>query len=291
MNDEDLTKPDFIIIGAIKAGTTSIYRYLNTHPEIVMSSRKEVNYFLGTNFNDKNLSWYASHFPKDPAGKKCGEASPNYTNHPKYKAVPARIKDVVPNAKLIYLLRDPIDRIISKYKHNYARDDIKNRHERSMEEVLLSNSEEYIAASKYWTQLSHYLDHFSLDDITIIQSEHLWSNTEEVLQQIFEELGVDSEFSHPVFGQGFNTSTRRRDPRLFDAWLRKTSIKDVLRPYLPRSLVRLYKKVAMKPVPKEKIKNKAELTPGLENKLKDLLNEDIRLLRKNTDRDFSGWKI
>jgi hypothetical protein len=107
--------PDFIIVGAQKAGTTSLYHYLRRHRQIRMSWVKEVHYF-DNNFH-KGDFWYRSHFPIDTRstnGYLVGEASPYYLAHPH---APARISKLLPSARLIVLLRNPRDRAISHYFH------------------------------------------------------------------------------------------------------------------------------------------------------------------------------
>src|SRR5690606_33886153 len=113
--------PDFIIVGAQKAGTTSLFHYLSEHPQIISPYKKEVHYFDGglnpeIDTFKKGEKWYRSNFPRKPKSKsiKTFEASPLYLFNP---LAPQRIKDLLPNVKLIILLRDPVERAISQYHH------------------------------------------------------------------------------------------------------------------------------------------------------------------------------
>jgi hypothetical protein len=107
--------PDFLILGAQKAGTTALYAYLRWHPEITGPSWKEVSYF--DRHYRRGLSWYRGHFPIGAGDRLVGEASPGYLFHP---LAPERVRATVPDAKLIALLRDPVDRALSHYHHEVA---------------------------------------------------------------------------------------------------------------------------------------------------------------------------
>ena len=110
--------PTFIVIGAMKCGTNSLHRYLKLHPQICMSSTKEPNYFVEEKNYAEGIDWYQSLF-KDST-KALGECSTNYSKRPFFQGVAQRIQAVLPDVKLIYLLRDPVERIISHYRHNFA---------------------------------------------------------------------------------------------------------------------------------------------------------------------------
>src|SRR5436309_16134274 len=106
--------PDFIVIGAQKSGTGSLYAYLNGHPDVAGARVKEVHYF-DLHYH-RGVDWYLDQFPDEAAARpRCtGEASPYYLFHPH---APRRAFDLVPDARLIALLRDPVDRAISHYHH------------------------------------------------------------------------------------------------------------------------------------------------------------------------------
>ncbi|MEA3469299.1 MAG: sulfotransferase, partial [Thermodesulfobacteriota bacterium] len=113
-------KPNFFLIGAARSGTTSLHKYLEAHPEIFMSEVKEINYFSNNRYWEKGINWYESHF-KTATEKIRGEASTSYTNYPLIKDVPKRLFHYLPDAKFIYILRDPIDRFLSHYLHRIRR--------------------------------------------------------------------------------------------------------------------------------------------------------------------------
>src|SRR3712207_6690007 len=105
--------PDFVIIGTQRGGTTSLYHYLSKHPEVLPALRKEIHFF-DLNF-DRGLDWYLAHFARQDQPGLVGEASPLYMFH---RDVPERVRRVLPNAKFIALLRNPVDRAYSQYQMN-----------------------------------------------------------------------------------------------------------------------------------------------------------------------------
>ena len=107
--------PNLIIIGGLKCGTTSIHHYLGLHPEIQMSKPKELNFFVSELNWDLGLDWYKARF--DARFEVRGESSPHYTNLPRFTGVAERIRQHCPDAKLIYMVRDPIKRVLSHWVH------------------------------------------------------------------------------------------------------------------------------------------------------------------------------
>ena len=106
--------PDFIIVGAQKAATSSLYKALCSHPDVYPAERKEIHFF---DFNyEQGVEWYQTQL-KRPKGKICGEASPFYIHHPK---VATRIERTFPRVKLIFIFRDPVERALSHYRMNVA---------------------------------------------------------------------------------------------------------------------------------------------------------------------------
>ena len=101
--------PNLIVIGAPKGGTTSLHHYLGAHPDVFMSRRKELGLFDREDWRDR-VEWYERQFPDRPRGY-AGESSPAYSMHPTVAGVPERIHELLPDARLIYLVRDPVERL------------------------------------------------------------------------------------------------------------------------------------------------------------------------------------
>jgi len=207
--------PNFIIIGTQRGGTTSLYSYLASHPAIGPASTKEVHFF-DLKF-PKGMTWYRAHFPS--ALEKyyiervqghtfiTGESSPYYLFHPH---VPKRVAKAVPHAKLIVLLRNPVDRAYSQYNHEVDggreslptfEEAIDHEEERvkSEREKLLRNEyyvsehhrhHSYLAKGVYVDQLLNWMNFFPREQFLILRSEDFYANPAEKLQQTLDFLNV-----------------------------------------------------------------------------------------------------
>jgi hypothetical protein len=165
----------------MKAGTTSLHQYLSEHPEIFMSKDKELNFF-NTSLNwSKGVDWYKEQF--DEAYKVRGETSPNYT---KWEGTAERVHSILPNIKLVYLLRDPVTRFVSqcndsKEDPNILIDDLKK-----------GKQTEIFTNGLYHKWYQEYLEFYSKSNILLITSEALRSQKKETLTTIFKFLNVDA---------------------------------------------------------------------------------------------------
>lgn len=208
--------PDFVVIGAQKSGTTSMYAYLVQHPQIHTCAKKELHYF--DTYIHRGDLFYRSFFPlksQVKTGDICGEASTGYLLHP---LVPKRIKEFNSDAKIIALLRDPVDRAISSYHHQIRkgtetlsmREAFEIEEERLKEQwqnVLTRTGEDVKKSSKevrqfsykkrgmYLEQLKPYFETFSKENIYIEYSENFFKDPARILKEIFAFLGVDSSFT------------------------------------------------------------------------------------------------
>jgi Sulfotransferase domain len=192
--------PAFVVIGAMKSGTSSLHHYLRQHPEICMSRAKEPNFFIEARNFGKGADWYRSLFADHT--KVCGEVSPAYSKRHRHRGVPERLYGLVPQVRLIYILRDPIERMVSHYLHNR----IHGREARSLAAAISARSHRnnYVRTSMYRFQLTGFLEHFSLERILLITAEDLKDDRIETLQRIFRFIGVDPRFRGSDFDRLFN---------------------------------------------------------------------------------------
>ena len=208
--------PDFFILGAQKGGTTSLYYYLVKHPSIVPAWRKELFFFSNSNNYQKGLSWYRGQFPfkirryyAEHIRKQdfiTGEASPNYLYFPN---VPKRVAEICPQAKLIVLLRNPVDRAYSHYRHQVAREREKLSFEDATaceEERIGGDAEKmvidenyysynydqysYLARGVYVDQLQRWFRWFPREQFLIHKSEDLYTNPATIFKQTVEFLNL-----------------------------------------------------------------------------------------------------
>ena len=187
--------PNLIVIGAQKCGTSVLHYYLSLHPEVSMSKPKELNFFIEERNWPRGVDWYRAQF--DPEAHVRGEASPNYTAYPQHDGVPERMHGVVPDAKLIYMIRDPLERIAAHWVHNYA----KRREKGTLAETLVHPNTSYVTRSKYAMQLERFLAHYPKEQILVFQQSELRHQRMETLRKVFEFIGVDADFNHPRFEQ------------------------------------------------------------------------------------------
>lgn len=207
--------PDFLILGAAKAGTTSLFYYLSQHPNISMPNRKKEVHYFDVNYN-RGIDWYRNHFPQSnkrnlgATGVRniCFEASPSYMIYP-----PAleRIKKDIPSVKLIVLLRDPVERAYSHYRHNVRR----GRENLSFKEALEAEKERtsikstppaklefetispdyrhfsYIQTSLYAKKIKNIFEIFDKESVILIKSRDLLLNPRSITESVFHFLAVD----------------------------------------------------------------------------------------------------
>ncbi len=270
--------PDFIIIGGMKCGTTSLYHYLSLHPEVGMSDIKEVDYFIAENNYDKGVSWYESRFKG--TANIFGEASPNYSKAHFFKGVPGRIHDLLPDMRLIYLVRDPIERIISHYTHNIA----EGREQRSINEALADlNDNHYAMCSRYFWQLEHYLQYYPREQILVLKSSDLRINRKKTLQRVFRFLRVDDSFYTPDFEHQKHATGKKRKKGKTARRILESPVIKTLKGFIPDALKDPVKKATRPEVKKPNIK------PHLKKKLQNYFSSDIQELAALTGENFSEW--
>ncbi|TVQ45339.1 MAG: sulfotransferase [Gloeocapsa sp. DLM2.Bin57] len=286
LKEEPGRLPDFIIIGGMKCGTTSLHYYLNCHPDISMSREKELNFFIEEKNWHKGIEWYQSKFTGN--AKIYGEASPNYTYYPNWQGVPERLYSTIPHAKLIYILRDPIERIISHYVHRYA----DGRENCSITEVLADFENNpynpYVCRSRYYWQLEQYLRYFPSSNILILTSEQLEHFPQKTLQTIFRFLAVSEDINLNNYQKKLHKSIyKRRKNNLGNAIAElpiMTKI-DNLHPAVRYNLKQIIYFPFSAPV------NKPQLTSDLQSKLVKYFQDDINRLREYTGYDFTEWSL
>jgi hypothetical protein len=229
--------PDFLIIGGQRCGTTFFYNCLKQHPDIKTTLRRKEIHFFDNNFH-KGLIWYKSYFPtitskyfnKHFLSQKVitGEASPYYILHP---LVPGRVKSIIPNVKLILLLRNPVNRAYSHYNHEVRRGFEKlsfiKAIEREREIVnkemnkLLENeyyyshifrNYSYLTRGIYVNQIKKWMEYFPENQFLIIKSEDLFKNPENTLNDAFKFLDLPQyhkiEFKRPNQGKYSKLETK-----------------------------------------------------------------------------------
>ena len=186
--------PDFIILGAAKCGTTSLFYYLVQHPKVLPSLRKEVNFW--SSYADYGLEWYQSQLAPHPASGRwlTGESSPSYLIS---TSAPERLAQALPQVKLIVLFRNPVDRVISRFYH-YQR---QNKEFRSIETVvddlLLTFARDpdapeldALTSGFYAHHLRRWFQHVDRDRLLILQAETFFTQPDAIMAEVHQFLGI-----------------------------------------------------------------------------------------------------
>jgi hypothetical protein len=183
--------PNFLIIGAAKSGTTSLYHYLQQHPDVYMSPIKEPQYYCDEGERAvPALDAYQRLFDGVTSQTAVGEASPQYLNSP---SAPRRIADDIPDAKLIVSLRNPADRAYSYYLGR-----IRGGHERAGVADAMRPGAFYFQTSLYHPGLSRYFERFDTSRIKVILFDDLSADAAAVVRELYTFLGVDQSFGTDV---------------------------------------------------------------------------------------------
>jgi hypothetical protein len=221
--DDAMTLPNFVVIGAMKAGTVSLRHYLDDHPDVFVGNGGrfgEPNFFIAEHNWPRGHGWYESLFDGAGTAAAIGECSPSYTWAHVYRGVPERMARLVPEARLVYLVRDPIARMQSMYMHQVSA----GRERRRPEVALLDDR--YLGPSLYGFQLAAFLDHFDRGQVLVIASEVLRDRPHEALSAVFSHLGVDPAAVDPGKRYQDHRSTDKPVPRLHDLkWLPRRQVK------------------------------------------------------------------
>jgi len=259
--------PNLVIVGAAKCGTTSLHSYLAAHPEIHMSSLKELRFFQDPASLDR-LDHYARFFDADLPVR--GESTPAYTCEPLVPGVAGRIRAALPDAKLIYLVRDPVERAVAGYAEARAND----KEERDPDAALGDVDDPYnayVAQSRYAMQMEHYLEVFPRERILVIHQEHLLGWRAETLRRVFAFLEVDEGFRSPQFEELANTRAQKRRRNRMGRMLRRSRVTQLAGrlPSRPRRmLARSLHAVTSRSI-------EVAITPAVRRRLEDALGDEI----------------
>ena len=275
-------RPNFFIVGAMKSGTTSLYSFLRSHPAVFMTERKEIDFF--SEHWERGLEWYDRFFLEVPSrAVAVGEASTSYTRYPNYTNVAQRMYTLFPEAKLIYVIRHPIHRMLSHYLHSSAN----GRETRPLEEALTEDPN-YLNISRYSMQIEVLLQHFRPDQLAIVTSDGLRERREEVVRGLFRFLNVDESWS------GFldMEETNRTSDKMVYPWAIR-----IARQLTPRSRLRRLKRLGRKVMRTARIGDpvrteKPEIPESLREFLRAELRDDVdRLKLYISEREIDIWRL
>ena len=210
--------PTLIVIGGMKCGTSALHHYLDRHPEIAMAPEKELNFFFGpaepTGDPDtwwqhgqwaRGEAWYSSRF--DGTRRLRGESSPGYTD-PGHPAVAERMAGMVPDVRLVCLVRDPVGRAVSQWRHHLA----DGTEPRGVAEAVLDPHSQYVARSRYAERLEPFLHHFPREQLHVVVHERLLAARRLELAHVYAHVGADPGFWDPALGRRVHVGAGPAEP-------------------------------------------------------------------------------
>jgi len=262
-----MTKPDFIIMGAMKSATSTLHAQLALQEGIFMTTPKEPNYFSDDEQYAKGEGWYKSLFSEAKSGDLCGESSTHYTKLPHYPLAVKRMAKSLAAAKLIYVMRHPIDRLVSHYIHQWSQQVMKCDINKAVDQY-----DELIAYSCYARQLQPYINQYGHENILCIFMESIKSNPQKQLEEIAEFIGYKGRVQWQFELERQNISKEKI--RAFPGY--KLLIDSVPMAWLRRNLVpqgvrdNIKKRLTMQDRPEINAENMLKLTK--------IFNQDLRQL-------------
>ena len=209
-------EPTFLIVGAAKAGTTSLAAYLAGHPDVCLAAQKEVHFFDRERRYARGWEWYLERFAAAGNALAVGEATPSYMWMP--KAV-KRIAHHLPHAQLIAILRNPVDRAYSHYWHIRAFKAESRSFEESLDDANLEARFGYVSRGRYAEQLKRLHEHFSEEQIHVLLFDDLVAQTGVTLAMVCSWIGVEPVESAAV-ADVHNARFRLRSTRLLRIMVR-----------------------------------------------------------------------
>jgi len=236
-----LQSPEFIIIGAMKSATSSLQEQLLEQPGIFMCTPKEPNYFSDDDQYQKGEDWYQGLFSEAPPGSLRGEASTHYTKLPTYPKTVERLQKHLPNLRMIYVMRHPVDRLISHYMHEWSMGNINMDINRAVK-----FHPELISYSKYSIQLKPYFEAYSQTAILPVFFDRLLKFPQSELERVCRFIGYKNSPNWKYDLKPSNISSERlRKFPLFNllvkskpaTWLRRNLVPQSFRDQIKSRLV------------------------------------------------------
>jgi len=288
--------PNFIVIGAAKAGTTALYWYLSEHPSVFMSPIKETNYFAyGLNqhgqllygdpevhrFPVKSLSEYEQLFANAGTAVAVGEASPIYLECPQ---AAARIRETMPDIRLICSLRHPVDRAYSDYQMYLRRRGRRFDPERDLKltSAWARPDSHWMEIGRYHAQLSRYFSLFRRDRIHVSLFDDLKSNPSGVVRDVYRFLDVDPEFapdfSTPHAIGGMPSSV------LLESVFMSGSLRSLVKPWIPKAATNWIRRLRARTM-----RQAPPLPPDLRQELTGYFRDDIARTSDLIGRSLQHW--
>ncbi|NER27351.1 MAG: sulfotransferase [Symploca sp. SIO1C4] len=281
--------PDFIIIGAGKCGTTSLHDYLDQHPQIYICPQKETNFFIDEATKNKLKRWnpiisiedYSALFKNASPNQVIGEISTNYYAFPESAQL---IHDLLPEVKIIAILRDPTNRAFSEYQMF-----VRAGHEKRdfAEAISDSQRKSYVKRGLYYSELLPFFDTFDRDKIKICLYEDFNKEPEKFVQDFFQFIEVDDNFMPDMTQRGRTGGLPKN--KALNEFLKKPNPVRAAAASILKTFMPLESRQKLKSNIIQANSKKATLFPETRSKLIEFYREDILKLQDLIERDLSAW--
>lgn len=271
---------DFMIIGAQKCGTTSLANHLAEHPQVCFCDEKEPNFFNTYSPWQEHVKNYHKMF-RCKTGQKLGEASTMYSSLPEFQDTHTKIYSYNPEMRLIYIMRDPVERIISHYAHRLVR----KRVEKTIEEEINSNAF-YIDRSLYSMQIKPYIETFGREQVYLLTYESMISQPREKLMEIAKFIDINLDFYNNV--DKLLNANRSSDRYVLPDFGNITYFdffKKLGRKYLPIKTIKVLLNLFG-----NKLDKKPDFPPAFRKDVYNQVKSDIEELENLLGRELTEWK-
>lgn len=278
--------PEFIIIGAGKCGTTSLHSYLSQHPQLYLCPKKETYFFINDTSRAQHRRWgavetlaeYSALFQDAPDDRVIGEISTTYYRYPESAA---RIHQLLPEVKIIAILRDPAERAFSSYQMF-----VQHGHETADFATLITPDNHYVKAGFYYAELLPFFELFPRQHIKILLYDDLCRNPQGFLQELWHFLGVEAFV--PEMGERKREGGLPKNKALYRLLTQpnglRATVATLLKLILPaEQRQRLRSKLVRQTT------QKVKLSPEMRQRLIELYRPDILQLQDLLERDLSAW--
>jgi len=261
--------PDFLIIGAMKCATSTLQVQLAAQPGVFMTTPKEPNFFSDDAVYAQGLDWYEALYADAQPGDLLGEASTHYTKLPTYPDSLARLQAAVPAPKLIYMIRNPVERVVSHYIHEWTRAQMSGGID-----AACDAHPELIAYSRYGMQIAPYVQAFGADSVHMISLEHLQQDPQAALTRAGAFLGLKTA---PVWQEEQTrvhaSADRIRRFPMSDFLIMNPATTALRRALVPRGVRAFIKR-------RLQMRDRPDLSPDLRRRLEAVFAEDYAELRR-----------
>lgn len=262
---------DFLVVGATKSGTTALFHYLCDHPSIVMPPTKEAPFFSKEHHWAKGWDAFAEvHFRGANPSSRWGKITPVYWEKP---GVPGRIRSLMPDVRLVALLRHPVERAHSDYRYAvrmYGED-------RDFAEAFFDSERRYVRASLHGANLKRYLEQFPKEQMLVLFTEDLAKDPESALNDLMIHIELEPGYEPPNLGKRYNVGgTRKRHP-----WLQSLRRRAVFHRLVQLLPLRLRERIKFWYFTEKDVRREdpPQLSTSLREGLVDYFRSDVGLLR------------